>query len=199
MQPQLQQQRVEVEEHLLAVEEMPHRALLQGNHTFFYYANTTSLSKKVKQWLQAIAEQDFFQIICLAEVHKLGTKAIAQLRRQLEDIGWQMAIEPAIAKNAGTTGGIAILAKSHLAMSTRVPQLSDPAGVLDGRLKAALFRFQGFSLIIITIYLETGVGLAGNFDRLQILAAYLQGLRCQWLVIGDFNFPPLKMLIKFPF
>ena len=36
------------------------------------------------------------------------------------------------------------------------------------------------------------MGIAGNWERLKVLGAYLRGLRCQWLIFGDVIFLPAE-------
>ena len=55
-------------------------------------------------------------------------------------------------------------------------------------------RFWGFNFVVVSIYLTSGIGFAGeNVEKLALLAIFLSVLREPYLLIGDWNITPTEM------
>eukprot|EP00959_Pyramimonas_sp_CCMP1952_P040109 838440-Pyramimonas_sp.AAC.1 len=63
----------------------------------------------------------------------------------------------------------------------------DGQSAIDG-FTAVVAHFSGYSVVIITFYGFTSVGLADdNIARFAKLGSFLSALQLPWIVVGDFN------------
>ncbi|CAE7504945.1 unnamed protein product [Symbiodinium natans] len=91
----------------------------------------------------------------------------------------------------GSSGGLLTLAPSHRNAATGPAFMSAGKGFVS-----VSIRFQGWDLLLVNLYLQSGVGPTGglNPEILSRLAAVLDQTSTQWLVLGDWNCSPAELL-----
>ena len=150
-------------------------------------ANVTQWRKEVATWLFELGPD----VAAVQETH-LGQEDIRQAQIEASKAGYQFQALPAgQGKGVGTLGGVAILTKNHLGA-----RLIDSFVTKEGcGWIAVALRVHGRDLILISLYLQSGVGPTGgcNPEVLAHLAGTLSQLQGVWVVMGDFNHPRQEM------
>ena len=137
------------------------------------YANVTVMGRKLWDMLGAIAEADRPDAWAFVECHLLGEHLNAA-RRRLRKLGWKSLSTPAVPKAdkdfghlAGTGEGEADIAlKKHQNSGGEMLHFS-PGVVVHGHhqpkdavgYRAGQVRFKGWTLHIVTIYLDCNFGI----------------------------------------
>ena len=174
-------------------------------HTLF--SNVTEWSSHVKEALPGISKR--YGVVGLAEHHAATVDKCEDVIGLLGSYGLRGAITPASPTGrGGTHGGVLSVAKTRYQTSTFRQLASDPAQALGLRVKDKLppgpIHFDDFSAItvriknspltLIHVYLDDGVGAAGNnLVKLGRIGALLRIIRGPWAVIGDMNMSPQAM------
>ena len=150
-------------------------------------ANVTQWRREVATWLFELGPD----VAAVQETH-LGQEDIRQAQIEASKAGYQFQALPAgQGKGVGNLGGVAILTKNHLGA-----RLVDSFVTKEGcGWIAVALRVHGRDLILISLYLQSGVGPTGgcNPEVLAHLAGTLSQLQGVWVVMGDFNHPRQEM------
>ena len=150
-------------------------------------ANVTQWRREVATWLFELRPD----VAAVQETH-LGQEDIRQAQIEASKAGYQFQALPAgQGKGVGTLGGVAILTKNHLGA-----RLIDSFVTKEGcGWIAVALRVHGRDLVLISLYLQSGVGPTGgcNPEVLAHLAGTLSQLQGVWVVMGDFNHPRQEM------
>ncbi|OLQ04145.1 hypothetical protein AK812_SmicGene12815 [Symbiodinium microadriaticum] len=150
-------------------------------------ANVTQWRREVATWLFELGPD----VAAVQETH-LGQDDIRQAQIEASKAGCQFQALPAgQGKGVGTLGGVAILTKNHLGA-----RLVDSFVTKEGcGWIAVALRAHGRDLVLISLYLQSGVGPTGgcNPEVLAHLAGTLSQLQGVWVVMGDFNHPRQEM------
>ena len=91
----------------------------------------------------------------------------------------------------GTSGRVAVLARTHLQAQARQHFTVEGCGYCEVELIV-----KGVSLLLLSLYLETSTPLhcRPNAEILASVIALIKDHRGQWLVAGDFNFSPQDLV-----
>ena len=95
---------------------------------------------------------------------KVLPRQVKAPRRHLDKIGWQFLpahATPSTKSATGVQNGVAALVRSHRVVSSLVA--TPPDACIKDRLKFSTVRFKKRSLHFGVTYLETGVGIKGNY------------------------------------
>ena len=129
------------------------------------------------------------QVICLQE-HHLDGEQMVEAQRWLRAHGWTSMWAAADRTHLGTSGGVALLARSHLGLCSvpgRANAVLWPARSVVGFLP----NFCGRGLVLISTYLHTAVGWDSvNIDMVRSIAHFVSDLACSWIWGGDMNMAP---------
>ena len=128
---------------------------------------------------------------CGQELHSFGERFRDHLR-QRRKAGWRHYVNEADrTEGTGSSGGEWVLIRKHLQsypgrLATRGSKLATERGWVPAFLRGA-----GYTICIVSLYLVPTIGATGeNLTRLRGLGGFLYGLRCPYLVLGDFNMTP---------
>ena len=103
------------------------------------------------------------------------------------------ASRPTGRSEKGTSGGTAILSRSHLHV---VPQALNAAGPREGGVggldwTSVVVRLRGVSMAYIAVYMTTGIGLTGeNVVKMRQIMVYVMGLEIPYVIMADWNVGP---------
>ena len=158
-----------------------------GSPQMVYFSNLTKLGMKALGHIQAL---ESYALICIAEHHLAGS-VLAKYQGKLKKMGLRGSWEQATPTGkGGNTGGTAVLARSHLKISTT----TDQAGVLaypkpsPGKAgwSVAFWHMKGVTVAFVSLYLRCNTGFAGeNICILGGLARFLCCLSCPWCILAD--------------
>ena len=142
-------------------------------------ANITSWRKPIAAWIHELGPD----LVVLQETH-LRTEGIQQAMSHCQDMGYTFIGMPGSTKIKGVQGGLAVAAPRHRNLRYLAEFGSGPAGFL-----ACAMRNKGWDLIIVSLYLESGVGFQApnNVQVLARLIAFLKGCKVPYMVLGDWN------------
>ena len=142
-------------------------------------ANITSWRKPIAAWIHELGPD----LVVLQETH-LKTEGIQQAMSHCQDMGYTFIGMPGSTKIKGVQGGLAVVAPRHRNLRYLTEYGSGPAGFL-----ACAMRNKGWDLIIVSLYLESGVGFQApnNTQVLARLIAFLKGCKVPYMVLGDWN------------
>ncbi|CAE7466241.1 unnamed protein product, partial [Symbiodinium natans] len=142
-------------------------------------ANITSWRKSIAAWIHELGPD----LVVLQETH-LKTEGIQQAMSHCQDMGYTFIGMPGSTKIKGVQGGLAVVAPRHRNLRYLTEYGSGPAGFL-----ACAMRNKGWDLIIVSLYLESGVGFQApnNIQVLARLIAFLKGCKVPYMVLGDWN------------
>ncbi|CAE7295568.1 unnamed protein product [Symbiodinium natans] len=142
-------------------------------------ANITSWRKPIAAWIHELGPD----LVVLQETH-LRTEGIQQAMSHCQDMGSTFIGMPGSTKIKGVQGGLAVAAPRHRNLRYLAEFGSGPAGFL-----ACAMRNKGWDLIIVSLYLESGVGFQApnNVQVLARLIAFLKGCKVPYMVLGDWN------------
>ena len=95
-------------------------------------------------------------------------------------------------KNSGTSGGVLLAPRVHLCIE---PFSSPPRIFHVGEdWVAFILRLRGLDVIIIQLYLVSGIGPAKeNLHRLNEILSFALGLRLYFIIFGNFNMTPEQL------
>ncbi|CAE7038352.1 unnamed protein product [Symbiodinium natans] len=149
-------------------------------------ANITSYRSEVRTWL--LDRDESIWLLQETHVPESGTKALVN---KFQSVGRQTWVGPAALTQGGSSGGLLTLAPSHRNAATGPAFMSEGKGFVS-----VSIRFQGWDLLLVNLYLQSGVGPTGglNPEILSRLAAVLDQTSTQWLVLGDWNCSPSELL-----
>ena len=145
------------------------------------FGNVTSWSDKAKEYFQ----QSGAPVKMVAEHHITRARAPA-FRRYWRRNGSKVNYQEAKATDGGSSGGTAVAIRKDL------NSYSDPRGVRGGvseaRWTGSFLRMRGYELFLGCIYGYTGEEDQGrNQELFMEVFLYLKGLKCQYVVVGDWN------------
>ena len=144
------------------------------------FTNVTLWNKAAFQWIVSHS----FPIIAVSETHLSATDGqIAQ--GNLEKMGCHVFLEPAWPTGrGGLSGGLMTVTRKH--KNARFVDHYNSEG--HGWLAIAI-RQRGFDLIVVNVYLKSGVGVTHHVNArvLSSLIAFVRQLSCLWIVGGDWN------------
>ena len=142
-------------------------------------ANITSWRKPIAAWIHELGPD----LVVLQETH-LKTEGIQQAMSHCQDMGYTFIGMPGSTKTKGVQGGLAVVAPRHRNLRYLIEYGTGPAGFL-----ACAMRNKGWDLIIVSLYLESGVGFQApnNVQVLARLIAFLKGCKVPYMVLGDWN------------
>ncbi|CAE7569710.1 unnamed protein product [Symbiodinium natans] len=142
-------------------------------------ANITSWRKPIAAWIHELGPD----LVVLQETH-LKTEGIQQAMSHCQDMGYTFIGMPGSTKTKGVQGGLAVVAPRHRNLRYLIEYGTGPAGFL-----ACAMRNKGWDLIIVSLYLESGVGFQApnNIQVLARLIAFLKGCKVPYMVLGDWN------------
>ena len=142
-------------------------------------ANITSWRKPIAAWIHELGPD----LVVLQETH-LKTEGIQQAMSHCQDMGYTFIGMPGSTKTKGVQGGLAVVAPRHRNLRYLTEYGTGPAGFL-----ACAMRNKGWDLIIVSLYLESGVGFQApnNIQVLARLIAFLKGCKVPYMVLGDWN------------
>ena len=171
----------------LAVEDIVTSLSSEGNHRYkIRCSNVTQWRPEVQNWL--LAQQD--DVILIQETH-LKRSSLQAAVAASHKAGYIMTGGEAMTTaKQGTKGGVAVLTRSHLQMSTAQQFTTEGCGYC-----AVEVRVKGVSLLLLSIYLQNSTPLhqEPNAEILARLTALLKSYPGQWLVAGDFNVSPQEL------
>ncbi|CAE7227892.1 unnamed protein product [Symbiodinium sp. CCMP2456] len=149
-------------------------------------ANVTSWRKEVSTWMV----KDQPDVIMLQETH-VTEKQQGDMMTVAYKAGysaWSLPAHPT--KGGHNMGGLLLATRKD-----RNFWLMRSYGFEGKGYLAVTGRAGGRDVVLVTVYLETGMGLHGghNPTLLGDLMAFLKGLTVPWLVLGDFNIPVEEM------
>eukprot|EP00971_Amphidinium_carterae_P310976 6179825-Amphidinium_carterae.2 len=144
--------------------------------------NATTYGSFKRQWETWRLAEERPQLVLLQELHR---------RKQWfqEDAKWLRDRGACIwAEHSPNHGGTAVIARTHIAgMKHLVPGT-------DGR--ACAVEVHGVlphGILVISVYLATGVPVHAQLDVLAAIGDFLQGQDKPWLMAGDFQCEPAQM------
>ena len=142
-------------------------------------ANITSWRKPIAAWIHELGPD----LVVLQETH-LKPEGIQQAMSHCQDMGYTFIGMPGNTKTKGVQGGLAVVAPRHRNLRYLTEYGTGPAGFL-----ACAMRNKGWDLIIVSLYLESGVGFQApnNIQVLARLIAFLKGCKVPYMVLGDWN------------
>ena len=175
----------------LAVEDIVNSLSSEGNHCYkIRCSNVTQWRPEVQNWLWA--QQD--DVILVQETHlkRLSLQAAVAASHKASYI--MTGGEAMTTAKQGTKGGVAVLTRSHLQMSTAQQFTIEGCGYC-----AVEVRVKGVSLLLLSLYLQSSTPLhhEPNAEILARLTALLKSYPGQWLVAGDFNVSPQELTSVF--
>ncbi len=161
-----------------------------GRHTFrIITANTTAWAPLQKLLLRSDAD------VILAQEHRLPPWRIAEASDWARRHRWHSIMIPARETEAGGwSGGVAILARPHAALSA--PRIG-PETVVAARVVAACVQPPGHRpCLVVSAYLHDGVGLSST--NLGVLAdigtcVKMHGENHPFIIGGDFQMQPSEL------
>ena len=142
--------------------------------------NATSWRKDIAEWC-AMLKPD---LVLVQETH-LAASRVNTLAQHVGIWGYKALVTPACATgNGGTSGGLAILHRSHLDVRHVHQFVVEGAGFL-----AAALRVKGCDVFVVTVYLKYGEGFQSrvNATVLSHLIPFVRSVRGTYFVAGDFN------------
>ena len=90
----------------------------------------------------------------------------------------------------GSHGGTWVLVQRSLESHDFLPGV-EGSQLIGDQWTAAAVRMKGFDVVLVAVYLEDGIGLAGaNIDRLGSLSKFLEQLSVPYIIMGDWNLEP---------
>ena len=123
-------------------------------------------------------------LVLVQETH-LAASRVNTLAQHVGIWGYKALVTPACATgNGGTSGGLAILHRSHLDVRHVHQFVEEGAGFL-----AAALRVKGCDVFVVTVYLKSGEGFQSrvNANVLSHLIPFVRSVRGTYFVTGDFN------------
>jgi len=174
---------------------------LSGGLTI-YYANYTEWGPKAASYLNTTTMRQYHVHVGV-ETHLRGN-ALSRARRDRNKYGYRSFVCPAEPTGrGGTHGGTWILVQRSLDSHASLPGSQVVGGVpqlIGDMWSAAVVRMQGFDLVLVSLYMDDGLGASGaNIDRLNSLATFLLQLKVPYIVLGDWNMePPELHLVRWP-
>ena len=160
------------------------------DHKFVLTANISSW-EQTKDWLfTGLGDGVYLQ--CLQETRLLDC-ATVQAKRHAEAAGWTAVMAPALpggARGPGT-GGLAMLARSHLGIVEICPH-DQPEQWQMRRWHAASIGGFRRPLVCVNLYAVPSIGPSGtNLQLLSEVGSFLTTLgHGWWIIAGDFNMSP---------
>ena len=157
--------------------------------------NCTSFGDDAKIFFTKLSESKDLAsptLVCLGET-KVLPKDLKSIRKYLNKIGWIITVSSAYIKNVKASSGVMIAHRAGTQASCHYTTIEDPEEILKGRWVANQIRLQNSTLTIGYVYLEVGVEMDGDRDRLCLISSFLKGLKGPWLVTGDWNIDAADM------
>ena len=167
------------------IEPPPKRPRVLQDEVTIFYANVTMWNKEVFQWM---VQQDL-QIVMMVETHLAGTK-LEGVMSDLCRARWHPAFLPAFETGrGGASGGQAFCCREGQAAYKLHQYEHEGNGFM-----ANVVQRQKWELCVISVYLKRGEDLnsTANAKVLGQMAAFVQELAIPWMLIGDFQVPPLQ-------
>ena len=160
------------------------------DHKFVLAANISSW-EQTKDWLFT-GHGDGVYLQCLQETRLLDC-ATVHAKRHAEAAGWTAVMAPALpggARGPGT-GGLAMLARSHLGLVEICPH-DQPEQWRQRRWHAASLGGFRRPLVCVNLYAVPSIGPTGsNLQILSEVGSFLTTLgHGWWIIAGDFNMSP---------
>ena len=149
-------------------------------------ANVTRWRMEVRTW----AQERQPDVIMIQETY-VTEKQQLSMQHEMAQAGYLSWTLPAHPTQGGNhLGGIMVAARSD-----RNFRLLRTFGVEGKGYLAVVGRVGKRDIVMVTVYLETGVGLHGgaNPTLMGDLIAFIRGLSVEWLIFGDFNMPVIEM------
>ncbi|CAK0830107.1 unnamed protein product, partial [Prorocentrum cordatum] len=133
-------------------------------------------------------------VVLAQERHVPDTK-LGERQSQVEDTGWRGLWGPAVPNQdggPGTTGGVAVLVRSHIPI--KAPPGCASHVLVPGRLVAAhVMSFLPGGVVFLSAYLKDGEGYGPcNAELVWEIIEYLSvlnGMQIPWVIGADFNMP----------
>ena len=137
----------------------------------------------------------------LVETH-LPSARHDQYSDQLRAVGWKLneftAARPFPRSATGTTGGAAILARSHLRIDSSSDVLSCAQTIEDHEpIDSAVATVHGCHsrILLVTCYLTDSQGArALNLTKLARLGALVHAMHLPYVIVGDLNMTPEQLV-----
>ena len=140
------------------------------------------------------ANKPMADVICCQELRLPSESRALAAQTWLEGKGFLPSIGLSQSTGDGAlqdSGGVGVAVSGHVASAPMQPP--EFAG-WEHRLAARKLNVglpQG--LVVVSVYGRTKVGIAGNLDLLEAIAAFVLRLPCPWVVAGDWNFTPYDL------
>ena len=163
---------------------------------WIYFANYTEWGPKAEEYLDR-EEQKAFHVHMGVETHLSGL-ALKKARRNRKKSGYKSYVCPATdTGRGGNSGGTWVLVQKNLASHGALPGYQLVEGVPQAageQWSAAVVRVKNFDIVVVSLYMESGVGLNDtNMRRLEQLAEFLKLITVPFLVLGDWNLEPSEL------
>ena len=177
----------------------PHSKQRKRKYFFLvHYVNTHSFSQKL---LSFIRDRSEFDLHAVVETH-LPIARYDQISDQLRAVGWKLteftAARPSPRSAKGTTGGAAILARSHLRVDSSLDVLSCANSVEDHQpidFAAAIVHGCHSRILLVTGYITDSQGASAlNLTKLARLGALIHTMHLPYVIVGDFNMTPAQLV-----
>ena len=158
-------------------------------------ANITSWSQMAEDFCRC-AE---WPVQMLQEHHLLGQRW-SEAQGRMRFAGWTLTGSQArVTQKGGTTGGTAVLVRKHISVRYHDGFEGDAdMAPLRGHgvdWSAAVLRLRGTNVIMVSVYLTCGIGVAAeNISKMQSIALYVKQARLPFIIAGDFNMSPQSVL-----
>ena len=179
-------------------ERKPHDKLRKRKHFLLvHYVNANSFSQKLWSFIRDRSE---FDQHALVETHLPTARQTRFLINYVRLVGNllnspQHGPSPRSAK--GTTGGAAILARSHLRVGSSLDVLSCANPVEDHEpidFAAAIVHGCHSRILLVTCYLTDSQGASAlNLTKLARMGALIQTMHLPYVIVGDFNMSPAQL------
>ena len=164
-----------------------------------FFSNVTCWGDKVEQFVLNSAHP----IMMLSETH-LTSHKLTDVVPRLDKAGWRChgsAAKPSLRSAKGrkaaaedadpglaSTGGVHILSKKWLGVSSLHLQVQGADFC-----HAVQWRTQGMTLVLVVVYLDTNSQVK-RVQQLKDLGSFMQSVRAQKLIAGDFNMTPQDVI-----
>ena len=158
------------------------------------FGNISTFGPQYIDYVKAILD-DGPQVLMVNETH-VPQSAVGKAEASMKKMGFNSYWTPAEATDAGgSAGGTMVAAKdwlpsSHLAAAPGQAGI-DPLAMPLPDFTPMVLRLEGFTFLLISLYLTSGPMLRGcNARKLAMLAAWIKLYKLPWLCLADWNVPP---------